>query len=364
MNEAANHALSKAKIQLMTRADSAFFTTVCFSLKQVWDDSIPTAATDGTTIYFNTQFFMNLSTEERVFLLLHESMHVAYLHMDRLNERDHKKWNIAADHVINLMLKERGFKMPTNGLADPMYIGLSTEEVYKLLPEQKDILFDMDLQPSDQPSEALNQAVQDILVRAAIQSKMQEDRPGSIPGELEIFLNGLLDPKLPWQRILQKYLHAKVKNDYTFKKPNRRFFPTYHLPSLYSEGLMDIAVAVDTSGSVTDADFQVFISEVHSILKMMKPEKITLVQFDTALGNISEHRNISSISHIKFVGRGGTKIGPVLKWASEKKPKLLLVFSDGYFRFKDATVDTETLWIIHNNPKFTAPKGKVIHYKV
>ena len=64
-------ALNKAKIRLMSTPDSAFFTTVCFSLKHIWDESIPTAATNGKEIRFNPDFFMSLNTDEQVFLLLH-----------------------------------------------------------------------------------------------------------------------------------------------------------------------------------------------------------------------------------------------------------------------------------------------------
>ena len=52
-------ALNKAKIALMRKTDSVFFTTVCFSLKHKWDDSIPTAATNGKEILFNTKFFLS-----------------------------------------------------------------------------------------------------------------------------------------------------------------------------------------------------------------------------------------------------------------------------------------------------------------
>ena len=357
-------ALNKAKISLMQRPDSAFFTTVCFSLKHVWDDKIPTACTNGKEIRFSPKFFMSLTMKEQVFLLLHESMHVAYLHMDRLQTRDAVKFNVAADHVINLMLIERGFKMPKMGLADKQYKDLSTEEVYALLPEQDPQQVDMDLEPSDQDSEELQQSIQDILVRASIQSKMQNDSIGTIPGEIQIFLNKLLDPKLPWNRILQKYLQAKVKSDYTFRRPNRRFFPKHHLPSLYSEGLMTIAVAVDTSGSVSDADFLRFISEIHSILRMMKPEKITLIQFDTEIKSVHQVKTVNELSKVTFSGRGGTDIRPVLRWADENKPQLLLTFTDGEFCFRGDTTKVESLWLIHNNLHFTAPFGKTIHYTV
>jgi len=362
-----HHALSKAKIQLMARPDSAFFTTVCFSLKHVWDETIPTAATDGKKICFNPKFFMSLTVEEQIFLLLHESMHVAYLHMVRLQTRNHRKWNIAADYVINAQLIERGFKMPSMGLYDAQYAGMSTEQVYILLPENPQQQCDMDLQPGNGTpgsEEALTQDVQDILVRASIQSKMSGDKPGTIPGDIQIFLDRLLNPKLPWNRILQKYLSAFCKSDYSFRKPNRRFFPKYHLPSLHGEKLMNLTVAVDTSGSVSDHDFHVFVTEVAAIFRMMKPEEITLLQFDTAIKSVDKIKGIPDLMRCKFTGRGGTQINPVLEWANENKPQLLLVFSDGEFRFYDTVTKSQTLWIIHNDPSWKAPFGTAIHYTV
>lgn len=357
-------ALTKAKIQLMSRPDSVFFATVCFSLKHIWDEKIPTACTNGKYIKFNPAFFMSLSLEERIFLLIHESMHVAYLHTARLTTRNSLKWNYAADYVINHQLIGRGFKMPKGGLHDPKYAGMSTEEVYDLLPPDIQIPFDMDLESGEGTDEDLTNEVQDILVRASVASKMGGDKPGTIPGEIQIFLDRLLSPKLPWNRILQKYLQTFSKTDYTFKKPNRRFFPKHHLPSLYGESLMDIAIAVDTSGSVSDSDFNRFVTEVHSILRMMKPEKITLVQFDTGIKSVTPIRNVQELMQCEFKGRGGTLISPVLEWANENKPQLLLIFSDGEFRFYDYETKVPLLWIIHDNSGFTAPKGKVIHYSL
>lgn len=362
--ETAEQALQKAKVHLMTRTDSAFFTTVCFSLKLVWDDSCSTAATDGKRIFINTDFFMKLTNEERIFLMLHETMHVAFLHMQRLNDRDRQKWNIAADHVINLMLLERGYRMPKGGLANPDYKGLSTEEVYKLLPDEAESSFSMDLMDPADPPEELQREVEDILVRAQVYSQMNGDKPGTIPGELQVFLDRLLKPKLPWHRILYKYIRSLSKSDYTFKKPNRRYFPQHILPNLHTESLLSLAIAVDTSGSVTDGEFSQFVSEIHSILRMMKPEKITLLQFDFELRSVVEIKDVKTLSNVEFIGRGGTLIHPVTEWAKENKPKVLLVFSDGYFSFYTPTCPCETVWIIHNNPGFKPPYGKTIHYTI
>lgn len=364
-------ALNKAKIALMSRADSAFFTTLAFSLRHIFSEQVKTAATNGTQVLYNPEFFMSLSHDERIFLMLHEAMHCAYLHMERGKSYNQRKFNIAADHVINLQLKERGFKMPSMGLADDQYKGMSTEEVYKLLPEGEgnpdagDIPgFGADLQPSDIPGSQLESDIQDILVRASLQSKMSNDTPGTIPGEIQIFLDRLLDPKLPWNRILQKYLHSYNKNDYSFRKPNKRFFPRHYLPRLHSESLMNIAVAVDTSGSVSDAEFNRFVSETHSILRMMKPEKITIIQFDTELKSVNDVRNVNDLMKVQFTGRGGTEVGPVINWINENKPQLTLIFTDGYFHFREETTARDIVWLIHDNDDFTAPYGKVIKYEV
>lgn len=372
-----DQALSKAKIALMSRADSAFFTTLAFSLIHEFDNQVPTAATNGKRIKYNPDFFMSLNHEERVFLMLHEAMHCAYLHMERGQGYCPDIFNIAADHVINLQLIERGFKMPECGIADDDYKGLSTEEVYHILIRDGKNQsgggvpgFGADLEPpaggpGSEAAEQLKQDIQDILVRAAMQSKMSNDKPGTIPGEIELFLDKLLNPKLPWHRILQKYLNAFSNSNYSFRKPNRRFFPEHHLPSMYGENLIDLAAFADISGSVTDHEFHVQLSETAGVMRMLKPKQILFGQFDTEIKQVDKINSLADMRHIHFTGRGGTMIEPVLEWANENKPQLLLVFTDGHFRWPaELTTKVPVIWLIYNNPDFKAPYGKVIHYEI
>lgn len=364
----ANQALNRTKIALMESANSAFFATLAFSLKHSFDEKAPTAFTDGINVKYNPAWFASMPPDERLFLMLHETLHVAYLHTlkSRIGTRTHNRWNYAADHVINLQLIERGYKMPSiGGLADPLYKGLNVEQVYDRLPDYPNAPKWDDLKPSDiNGQQEIASDVQDILVRASIASKMAGDKPGTIPGEIELFINNLLDPKLPWNRILQKYLMAFAKNDYTFKKPARRYFPKHYMPSMLSQNLMNMAIAVDISGSVSDSDFKRFVSEIASIFRMMKPELIQLIQFDTEIKSVDTIKSIQDLMKVKFAGRGGTDIDPVMKWCNENKPQLLMVFTDGEFRTYTDKVTTETIWLIHNNKNFTTPYGKVIHYEI
>ena len=127
-------AMQKAKIQLMSTPGAVFFMTVCFSLKHVWNPNIPTACTNGMTVEYSPEFFLSLSLKARVSLLLHETLHVAYMHMARLGGRCPERWNKATDYVINLMLHDRNFEIPQDWLLNTDFRGMSAEQVYDLLP--------------------------------------------------------------------------------------------------------------------------------------------------------------------------------------------------------------------------------------
>ena len=99
-------------------------------------------------------------------------------------------------------------------------------------------------------------------------------------------------------------------------------------------------------------------------MKMMKPPKISLIQFDTEIKSVDQIVDLGGLSRVVFSGCGGTYIEPVIDWAKNNKPKLLLVFTDGYFRNPRDSLKQDTLWLIHSNPSWKAPFGKAIHYKL
>lgn len=374
----ANKAMEKAKIQLMSRRDAVFFTTLCFSLRHEWSDKVPTAATNGRFIYYNPAFFLGLTEPQRVFLLLHETLHCAYLHMLRLGERDNpQKWNQATDYVINAQLVDAGYEMPPGGLLDRQYDGLASEQVYYRIPDP-DPDFTGDLMPppgvsGDDSGQGghmpapgqgpmTQEEMNDILVRASVQAQMAGEDPGVIPGDLKIALDKLLNPRLPWNQILRRYMTRMAKTEYSFLKPNRRFFPEYILPTAHGEALGEIAVAVDTSGSVTNEEFQHFISEAHGILRQLKPQSIQFLQFDTEIKSVNVLRHADDLKRIEFSGRGGTDIAPVMRWAEKHKPVALLMFTDGFFHMEPAPGKVPVIWVIHSNQQFSAPYGKIIPY--
>ena len=119
---------TRARSQLLLK--QPFFGTLCLRLKPVETEEVPTAGTDGKHLYYNRKFFLNMSDQQRVGLLAHEVMHVVFMHMVRLHERDHRLWNVAGDYVINLVVRDAGLHLPPTDLLDDKYAGMSTDEVY------------------------------------------------------------------------------------------------------------------------------------------------------------------------------------------------------------------------------------------
>lgn len=358
--------LSKAKIQLMNTPDTAFFVAVCLSLDHHFDDSVGTACTNGRFVKYAPAFWQKQNQAEQIGLVLHETLHVVFDHMGRIQQRDPRRWNVAADYVINQLIVDRGFKLPAGGLLDSQYRDMSAEEVYDLLRPDQYEEFELDLQePTGEEWETHQAHIEDILLQASIQSRIAGDKPGTIPGEVEFYINKLLAPKLNLKHQLKRYFNGFGRADFSFRKVSRRYRHVC-MPTLHSDAMGHVAIAADSSGSVTDAEFDRIIGEVGGVIKHTKPEKLTMITFDRQIQTENEVRNLAELSRLKFKGRGGTSIAPVMEWAIQNQPKVLVVFSDGYFHFMQGTPKPKCpiLWLIYNNPGFKAPYGKVIHFEM
>lgn len=362
--EAQQKSLNRAKIALMRRPNFTFYTTIMMSLNIQWSEKHDTLATDGKNMFINPGFWDTLSKELQQSAIFHEIQHVAYDHMGRLNSKDPEKWNTAADHVINLVAKDQKFEIGAGWFCDEQYKNMSADQVYRLLPPDPPKNKMPDLLAPTQTESQHNQHIKSILVRAAMQSKQRGDAAGSIPGDVQLFLDNLLNPKLPWTTILRKYLKVFDKSNYSFRRPNRRFMPEHYLPSMDGTKLLNLAIAVDISGSVSDEDFKRMISEIHGILRMMKPDMITLLQFDTEIKSVHKVKSVRELSQVEFKGRGGTRVEPVFKWADDNNPQAMIIFTDGGFHFYGPQTKVPTVWLIHDNKGFQAPFGDIVHYEM
>jgi predicted metal-dependent peptidase len=176
---------------------------------------------------------------------------------------------------------------------------------------------------------------------------------GKLKGSLARLVDHLLQPQLPWRMLLARYVTATARDDYNFSRPSRREAP-YILPSLKSTHI-DLVVALDTSGSITDEEMNEFISEVNAI-KGSLGARITLLACDEALAEdgpwVFEAWEELRLPQ-KFPGGGGTRFTPVFEWtqARDRPPDLLVYFTDAEGEFPKEEPPYPTLWLVKGKTK-------------
>ena len=114
-----------------------FFGSVVASVGYKENKDIPTAGTDGETIYYNPEYLESLSVEEQTFVFAHEVCHIAFNHILRSEGKDPELWNIATDGVINQFLKRDGLKMAKGGVDMAEAINYDAEQLYEKLLQEK-----------------------------------------------------------------------------------------------------------------------------------------------------------------------------------------------------------------------------------
>jgi predicted metal-dependent peptidase len=379
-----NKALMQAKIHFMDRPDCEFLAHLVVGIQHIFDLNIPTAQTDGVCVKYSPQYFMRYEAEYRVGLIAHELGHIMLDHCGRMTDLanwDMHRLNIAGDIVIDTWLESSGFKVP-DSLAKPEWAKFSTEQIYTLLdtnpqPPKSDEMAS-DILPfgslsagggSASPLSAAQQQLirfelDDLLIQAMQATQRAGKGIGDLPGEIQLYLQELTKPKVRWDALLQVYATAVIKRDWSYALPNRRFYPKVFMPVQRGRGIEHLAFSCDISGSVSDKEFAHDIVEARHALERCNPKKLSLIQFDATIQHVDVLRTPADLMNLTFSGRGGTRIDPVMQWAADNKPNVMVVCSDGYFTPPTVNPRCPVIWLIVNNPEFTKPFGKVIHLEI
>lgn len=380
--------MSKAKIGVLTNDAMAFFSHIILGCKHSIDNdpSNTTAYTDGLNCYYNEQFFTGLTPDEREFLIAHEGLHIALEHCtERAKGMDKKRWNDAADYVINLLLTNAGMKMPKGGLLDKRFRNMSTLQVYRQLEEDEQNgngpggsgpsnqiggagLPDI-REPSgpkeQQKREEIKRQVQELAARAKTLCEMNGNMPADIGADLQRLLDQMLKPQIPWQRVLRRFFHEMIKSDFSWARPNRRYLPhKLYLPSLNGPGLGPGSFAWDESGSVTDTIFNFFVSETHFVLKNMQPPYIDVLQWDHRLRSVDRIKSFKQLLNLEMTGGGGTVVDETIAHFKKSDSRWMVILTDGYIAHLNQVPNPgkPVIWAIYDNPHFTPPFGEVVHF--
>jgi predicted metal-dependent peptidase len=102
-----------------------------------------------------------------------------------------------------------------------------------------------------------------------------------------------------------------------------------YLPSLRSDTLGPVVVAVDTSGSIDDVTLAAFAAEITAVLDEAAPAAIHVVYCDDAIAG-SETYEPGDVINLTPRGGGGTAFRPVFDWiaGSDIQPACAVYLTD------------------------------------
>ncbi|MEZ4394752.1 MAG: VWA-like domain-containing protein [Polyangiales bacterium] len=337
--------LSASRVRL--RARHPFFGALLLFAKVVETEDCELAATDGERLFINPAGVEGLRAPELDGLLLHELLHAALLHIDRRRAREPLRWNVAADIVVNgIIASLPRVALPAGGLRDPDLEALPVEEVYERLEGRVLTLSLADLldpaEPTD-PALCTARAAQwrEALAQAETLTHMGV---GALPAALARAVREVLAPSLDWRSMLWRFVTVTPCDYSDFDR--RLVHRGLYLEALQGDSL-DVAVAVDTSGSIGQRLLDRFMGELRGILGAYPHVRVALYFIDAALDGPYEVRDVGEVPAPK--GGGGTDFRPFFQAMRESRAsgqRVLVYLTDGFGTFPTDRPDEPTLWVV------------------
>ena len=355
-----------------------FFAVLLLDLLQILETpAVPTAATDGKTIFVNPKWFNPMTLDERVFVLAHEVSHVILQHtrrlrlyMDRGVGPDLKKfspnrWNQAADYNINDWLaKSNVGRMPMGGLYHPNY-GMNdlVDDIYKKVPEDPN-QNNWDVHMPSDPNAAQTSQVQRAVKSAAQAAKSQ----GKAPANMQRLIDEICEPQIVWTDRVKMALHRVAGKDAaTWARPHRRRLaipPHIYWPGTESHRVGTIVMIGDSSGSVSVKEWSHFLGEMTNILTELNPTEAWVGDCDTKCHGPIEVQDMEDVRRYKPKGGGGTHMPAIFKKLNKVniRPDALIILTDMYTDFGKPP-GYPVIWV-STSKDIVAPFGDTIPIQV
>ena len=358
-------------VMMRIRRDHPFFGTLGLFTIFHMNDSIPTAATDGKDIWLNPEFVSSLEFNEYAGLVVHELLHAALQHCSRRCERNSLLWNIAADIVVNgTILNDTDYALPEGVIINQRLCNMSVEEIYEQLRAQPDPKMELklvDLLESnpgdlgvDQNHSTLNSYWRSALSHASAIAMQSGSGYGSTGLGLVREIEELDHPTVRWQDLLWQYA---VSTPYDYSGFDRRFvWRGLYLDDITGEKV-DLAIAIDTSGSIGQNALSKFLSEIQGIIDAYPHIQARMFYADSDLYGPYVFSEIEEFPQPK--GGGGTSFVKFFEHMANQhadESPTCIYFTDGYGEFPKVTYDFNVIWVISEGgiPSDEVPFGEVV----
>lgn len=376
----------------------------------MFTDKIPVAATDAKVLMLNPETFFGkeLTLPNRLFITAHELLHVVFEHIIlsyKLNVTgkialkngkslpyDHDTMNKAMDYIVNaVLINDKVGEMPKGkwaGLYDPSISRVGDDDVidvYERLYRRqggrggggqgKDQNgkdhgggFCQHEQPGSAKGKSAAQTVADHSpqqVQTAVAAAVNAARiMGKLPAGLARVMERVLQPSVNWREHLRALIMRKAgSGGYDWQQSDEELMVrNIYAPRRSGHGVDTIVCAIDTSGSVTQSDYDMFYGEAAGIIDDIRPRKLHVIWCDTKVNLNEEISDAQDLLSAKVNGGGGTSFVPVFDEITRMgiKPDALIYLTDGQGTFPKDAPDYHVIWgSIYEPSKY--PFGDVVH---
>lgn len=325
-------------------------------------------------LLYNKEWFGGLEEKHQIGVVLHELIHLIFLHAYRQENRDINLWAIACDMAVNehihnsylhdesitveKIAKEIKESIPPKKSAETYYDIISdSDEVLFFTTREEDIIVVIDsnteLKADKLSEESLSDVNENALKNQLSQVMNDAFSEGERPEALEALVDEIyVDFKVNWRQVLKRFLtgKGKIQTRKSYKRQSRRF---ENLPGTKRSVGIEALVAIDESGSISDGLVNKFYEELVTISKISEVA-ISVTRFDTeCTPPVMLREFVKNKDRLKS---GGTDFRPIFKLADHMKIPLIIIFTDGDGQAPE-NANQKTLWVINNREKKPADFG-------
>lgn len=397
--------LSAAKLWLISSdspsncGDMPYLSSAVYALAAVATGRVASMTVDERWhLYVNADWVAVTDVPVIAARLAHLVWHLLAEHADRARDLDVRRtqsrtWSMAADATIAELLNSaqlatdltppKDLGWPTGRSAEEYFARASRLDV-ELEPHPDGNALDPtggpdpvddscgsgcdgharphDLPPVGGESGVDSHDADEIRRRVAIEFSQHKDGHGTAPGEWSRWVHRLLDPVVPWEQVLAAAVRRGIgwaygHTDYTYTRISRRQAGAGRvvLPAL-RRPVPNVAVVVDTSGSVDDGLLAQALGEVEGILtaQAVPDASVAVLAVDSAVHHVDRIRNVRDVT---LGGGGGTDmgIGITAALALRPAPNVTIVLTDGYTPWPSHVLGSAVIVVIIGRDRLELP---------
>jgi len=372
MNQEVFDMIKRSRIQ--TYKHSPFFAHLVLRLnikefsKEMEEEGKGTMAVDTfNNLYYSPKWVKKLTEKQLIGVICHETLHLAFVHLVRINQRDMLIWNVATDIVINNLLVNNEFELPKEGLIpennsielkdekgklicavkdiDKKSAEIVYDEIYNSLKKNKKAgsyidskRFDKHIisdkkELSPEKQKELDKNLKDWK-HAVVSADAYARNIGKLPLGMDRYIGEMLDEKVNWKEVLYKYISNSIPSDFSWSRQSKASQSLgIYMPRMMREEI-EVCAVIDTSGSIQQKELDEFTSEIIYLGKSFNHVKLRVITCDASVQDVYEIENgqIQKIRDLSIKGGGGTSFKVALEHIKEEFPstKIVVYFTDGF----------------------------------